>query len=177
MTIELETPIQLQEEQEALPTLEHGVIGSRLNRYLEAFVDEHSLGVVCTAQTDYRFVGTPPIRYPDLSFISAERLPDNLRINANFAPDLAVEIVSKGDDNYEIEEKVIQYLKSYVRLIWIVHPVSQTVQVYRLKDGLKSEILIGDEELDGEDVIPGFKLKVKKLFEFPNKKPTIVNPQ
>ncbi len=50
----------------------------------------------------------------------------------------------------------------------MIHPVIQSVDVYRLKDGTKLQRLLIDDELDGEDVIKGFKLKAKRLFDLPN---------
>lgn len=44
----------------------------------------------------------------------------------------------------------------------------QAVDVYRLQNGLKLQRLLVEDELDGEDVIPGFRLKVSRLFQFPN---------
>jgi Uma2 family endonuclease len=81
---------------------------------------------------------------------------------------LAVEVLSIGDAVAEIDKKVLQYQKSGVRLVWVIHPIIQAIDVYRLKDGLKLHRLLIDDELDGEEVIKGFKLKVKRLFELPN---------
>ena len=158
------TEIELQAEEGLdLASLEHGKIGMRLGRYLDIYVDEHKLGLVFNAQTTFRMVGMPPTRYPDLSFVSTERLPSDLRVEANFAPDLAVEILSKSDTQFDVEEKVLQYLQSGVRLVWVVRPVVQAVDVYR--SGAHYPDIIGiDGELDGEEVIPGFKLKVSALF-------------
>jgi Uma2 family endonuclease len=58
------------EELEEMPSLEHGAIGIRLGRYLDACVEENGLGLVCNSQTTYRFVGDKPTRLPDLSFVS-----------------------------------------------------------------------------------------------------------
>jgi Uma2 family endonuclease len=89
-------------------------------------------------------------------------------LNADFAPDLAVEVLSRGDDVSDIDRKVMQYQRSGVRLVWVIHPVIQAIDVYRLKDGLKLQRLLIDDELDGEDVIPGFRLAVQRLFDLPN---------
>lgn len=156
------------EELEFMPSLEHGAIGIRLGRYLDAYVEEQGLGLVCNSQTTYKFVGQKPNRLPDLSFVRRERLPARIDQNANFAPDLAVEVLSKGDDVSEVDKKIFQYQRSQVKLVWIIHPVIQAVDIYRLKDGLKLQRLLVEDELDGEDVIPGFHLKVARLFEFPN---------
>jgi Uma2 family endonuclease len=156
------------EELQAVPSLEQGAIGIRLGRYLDAYVDEHGLGLVCNSQTTYKFVGQKPNRLPDLSFVNRDRLPQRIDQNADFAPDLAVEVLSKGDDVSEVDRKILQYQRSGVRLVWIIHPVIRVIDVYRLKDGLKLQRLLIDDELDGEDVIPGFKVSVSRLFEFPN---------
>lgn len=153
------------EEQDFTASLEHGAIVSRLNRYLDAYVAEHNLGRVFMAQTTFRFKGMLPTRYPDITFLTRERLPGTLRMEADFAPDLAVEVISKNDTDFEIDERVIQYQLSGVRLIWVIHPVTQTIAVYRLSNGVKAQILIDEDEVSGEDVIPGFKLQVKKVFE------------
>ena len=51
-----------------------------------------------------------------------------------------------------------------MRLIWVIHPFSQTVAVYKLATGLIPQIIGPEGELDGAEVIPGFKLAVKALF-------------
>lgn len=151
-----------------MPSLEHGAIGIRLGRYLDACVEENSLGLVCNSQTTFRFIGDKPTRLPDLSFVSRDRLPQRIDQNADFSPDLIVEVLSKGDDVSEIDKKILQYQRSGVRLIWVIHPVIQAIDVYRLQDGLKLQRLLIDDELDGEDVVPGFRLKISRLFDFPN---------
>lgn len=152
-------------EQEDMASLEHGAIGTTLISYLFNHVRPNKLGRVFDAQTTFRFVGKKSNRQPDVSFVSSARLPKNFRADADFAPDLAVEIVSKNDKIFENDSKILQYQRSGVKLVWIIDPITKAVDVYRLKTGLKSERLIGDDELSGEDVIPGFKLKVNSLFE------------
>jgi Uma2 family endonuclease len=80
------------EQAEVMPSLEHGAIGIRLGRHLDAYVEEQGLGLVCNSQTTYKFVGKKPNRLPDLSFVTKARLPQRINQNANFAPDLAVEV-------------------------------------------------------------------------------------
>ncbi|HKC73142.1 MAG TPA: Uma2 family endonuclease [Chloroflexota bacterium] len=146
-----------------MPNLEHGAIGARLARYLDAYVDEHKLGRVFTSQTTFTFVGTPPTRYPDLSFVKQARLPQRLRTVADFAPDLAVEVISENDAVNDVEEKVLQYHQSGVQLVWVIKPVFQTVEVYEL--GKKPRLLTTDDVLTGDPVLPGFTLPVSTLFD------------
>lgn len=59
----------------------------------------------------------------------------------------------------------MQYQEAGVKLIWVVRPASQTVEVFRLSAGLRSQRLTVEDELEGEEVLAGFKLSLKTLFE------------
>ncbi|MEI6046799.1 MAG: Uma2 family endonuclease [Chloroflexota bacterium] len=160
----------LESENEDMPTFEHGMICSRLNLYLGGYALSHKLGEVVDSSVEYRFLEGKqkrPSRYPDVSFIQQERLPKNIRSYPEIAPDLAVEVASPTDRDYDIESRVKEYQKVKVKLVWVIHPYSQTISVYRLTNGLKAQNYVGDEELEGEDVLPGFKLKVSDIFNYP----------
>ena len=47
-------------------------------------------------------------------------------------------------------------------LIWVIYPKSRTAIVYR-NDGTVS-YLHENEELSGEDIIPGFRCSLKEIF-------------
>jgi Uma2 family endonuclease len=152
------------EETQELASLEHGVIGMNLAGNLFKYVQEKQLGKVINSQTTYKVGSLPPKREPDVWFISTARMPTNLRITPEFAPEFAAEVLSETDSVFDLEIKVNQYLQAGVKLVWIIHPVSRTVTVWHPNDK-KPSVLGIDDELDGETVIPGFKLKVKNLFE------------
>ena len=158
--------MELESEQgeEAIGSLESGAIGSTLIIYLNQYVRANKLGRVFESRTTFKFKGKKPNRQPDVAFVATNRLPTNWRQEADFAPDFAAEVVSKNDKAFEIEAKAKQYQKSKVRLIWIIHPYSKTIYIYRLATGLVPQVIGPNKELDGEDVVPGFKLKVNELF-------------
>ena len=156
---------QPEEDLKKMATGRHSGISARLIRYLGPFVDDNNSGYTLDSSALYNFHDNQSKRQPDVSFISLERLPELPDEELTIAPDLAVEVVSKNDTVYEVESKVKQYQQAGVKLIWIIHPASQTVDVYHLASGLKPQSFIGDEELDGEEVVQGFKLAVKKLFK------------
>ena len=79
------------------------------------------------------------------------------------APDLAIEIVSPTDKHYDITEKVLAYLKSGTRLVWVIDPIMKTVLVYRSETDFT--LLNCEDTLSGEDVVPGFSCPVVALFE------------
>ncbi|HZT81879.1 MAG TPA: Uma2 family endonuclease, partial [Gemmataceae bacterium] len=77
-------------------------------------------------------------------------------------PDLAVEVVSPNDLACEVEEKLLEYLNANVPLVWVVYPQSRTVHVYH-PDGL-GRLLREQDELTGENILPGFRFPVRDLF-------------
>jgi Uma2 family endonuclease len=79
-----------------------------------------------------------------------------------FAPDLAVEVVSQHDTAAEVQEKVDLYLNAGTRLVWLFYPSVEQVLVHRADR--TSTTILQDGFLDGEDVLPGFKIAVADLF-------------
>jgi Uma2 family endonuclease len=79
------------------------------------------------------------------------------------APDLAVEVVSPNDRANDVQEKVGEYLAAGTRLVWVLWPRSRSVSVHAGR-GVTHE-LGPDEELDGGEVLPGFRVRVANLFE------------
>ena len=46
------------------------------------------------------------------------------------APDLAVEVLSAGNTNREMERKLDDYFAAGVQLAWFIEPMSQRITVY-----------------------------------------------
>ena len=75
-----------------------------------------------------------------------------------------MEILSPSNRPGEVHAKVADYLAAGTRLAWIVAPGARRVTVYRSL--LDPRVLYADQELEGEDVVPGFAMAIKELFEF-----------
>ncbi len=105
------------------------------------------------------------VRGADAMFYSNERVEELGDITGflRLAPDLAVEVMSPGDTYTEVEEKVAEYFNAGVRLIWIIIPKTQSIHVYRPRN--EALRLRREDKLTGEDVLPGFEIKVAELFE------------
>ena len=142
-------------------------VESEILRHLGNYVVEHKLGLVFTATNQYRCFPWKPnmIRKPDASFIRRERLALEQIHAAGFctvAPDLAVEVVSTHDLAAELIDKISIYLRAGVSLIWVIDPMTRVAQVHRL--GGASRFLLEEDELDGEDLLPGFRVRLGALF-------------
>jgi Uma2 family endonuclease len=147
----------------------HGSLALWLGRIVGDHVDEHELGAVTAAETGFILYKNPEpggkdtVRAPDVGFIAAGRVPDDLPDGfVPFVPDLAIEVVSPNDEEKEISQKVAEYLKYGTRLVWVMYSDSQEVKVHA--PGQKPRTLKIGDELDGGDVLPGFKLPVRDIF-------------
>jgi Uma2 family endonuclease len=131
---------------------------------LGAFLNRHDLGAVVGPDGMMRlFPGL--VRIPDVAFISWKRYPKKTRKRGQIpsvAPDLVVEVLSKGNTRREMARKLDEYFRAGVRLIWYVDPKSRTVRVYTDRD--HSVVLNEDQYLDGGDVLPGFTLSIRDWF-------------
>ena len=73
-------------------------------------------------------------------------------------PTCAVEVLSPNDRDDEVEEKVQLWLAAGSQVVWVVDPEARTVVVHRL--GAEPVTLREDQEIDGGEVIPGFRCRV-----------------
>ena len=136
-----------------------------LAAHLLTFVRQHNLGRILGADAAMRlFPGR--IRYPDVAFISWDRYPKGKRKRGEIpdvAPDLVVEVLSKGNTRAEMARKLEDYSRSGVRLVWYVDSKKRTVQVFTAAD--QSVTLGDDDTVDGGDVLPGFALAIRDWFD------------
>ena len=77
-------------------------------------------------------------------------------------PDLAVEVVSQRNTADEVAGKIDEYFHAGVRQVWVVYPVTSKVQVY--ESPTRVQILQLGDELQGDPLIPGFRLPLSVLF-------------
>ncbi len=145
------------------PGTRHGQLVIRLGRHLDIFVEDNELGIVTTEtgyfSQDYRFI----MLAPDVAFVSRARQPDSDPDKwMPVMPDLAVEIHSPTNTYKELREKAEIYLRHGSKLVWIIMPAKQSVEIHRPQRSV--ETLGFGDSLSGEDVLPGFELALRRLF-------------
>jgi Uma2 family endonuclease len=105
-------------------------------------------------------------RAPDFAFYRHDQFPDGQMPEGQVPwmyPDLAVEILSPSNSKREMAKKRREYFAAGTRLVWEVDLAARTVVVYREPNaGVK---LKSTDTLDGEEVLPGFKLPIAKWFK------------
>lgn len=129
------------------------------------FVRPRGLGWVTGADGSYIILTDPDtVVVPDAAFVRWDRLPGR-RVPDGFIPvppDLAVEVISPTDRPGDIAKKQDLYRRAGVPLVWWVDPKRQTVAVYR--DGVLAGEFGEGDEVDGGDVLPGFRVAVAEIF-------------
>ncbi len=143
----------------------HGRITSTITQRLHTYVEARKLGIVLTGEPGFVLARQPDIvRAPDVAFVRISRVtaagePDGFWEGA---PDLAVEVMSPHDTVYEVEEKVEDWISLGCSMVVVVSDRKRTVTVHR--PAQSPRILRGTEVLDGEDVVPGFRLPLAEIF-------------
>ena len=71
--------------------------------------------------------------------------------------------MSPTDSLKETQDKMKEYMDNQVRLGWLMNRKSRRVEIYR--QGKPVEFLSNPSQLSGEDVLPGFVLYLRMIWE------------
>ena len=146
--------------------LEHGEIAANLIILIGGFVKAGRLGRVVGTDVGIWLDRNPDtVREPDVAFISAEKLPLDVRVRgySEVVPDLVVEIISPNDRPVAVNDKAQMWLRYGVRLVLLVDPETRTV-VALPADG-PPQTLTEDDTLNLDPALPGFTCPVRDIFE------------
>jgi Uma2 family endonuclease len=151
---------------------EHGRLAAEIAHRIASHIEVHGPAGAVYSEAGY-VLGLPHdrdrMRAPDVSFISQAMLAAHGGEPANaffrIAPDLIVEVESRGTRKRPLQQRIEDFLAAGVKLLWVVHPATHSITVYH-GDG-SARLVRGDEALDGEDVLPGFSLPLPRLFGRP----------
>jgi Uma2 family endonuclease len=141
-------------------------IAMELVSFLKPYSRDTLPGVVNGPEAGYQIFPRDPgrVRFPDVSFTRRDRLPGGkaARGYSRVVPDLVVEVVSPNDTYNDLDAKVRDFLDAGVPLIWVANPETRTILIHRA-DGTAARLGPGDT-LDGEGILPGFRVEVAKVF-------------
>ena len=150
----------------APPFFPHGRQANRIHLSLGHHVEAHGLGEAFASEIGFRLTTDPDtVRAPDVAFLSREQLQAAGSVPGYFpgSPVLVVEVISPNDRYTEVDEKVAEWLEHGAQLVFVVNPRRRTVAVHRADGSV--HILGPEDTLDGEDVVPGWSLAVRELFD------------
>ncbi|HEX8341801.1 MAG TPA: Uma2 family endonuclease [Tepidisphaeraceae bacterium] len=143
---------------------EESAIMIELGGIIRAFVKKRRLGIVTGADGMMRLFEAQ-VRIPDVAFVSKARLPGGTVPEhpvPELVPDLAVEILSESNTRREMSDKLGEYFRAGVRLVWYVNPKTRTIDVFTGVEQ-KTTLTVTDT-LSGGDVLPGLEVPVADVF-------------
>ncbi|MFN8421520.1 MAG: Uma2 family endonuclease [Anaerolineae bacterium] len=146
---------------EKMPSFTPSELATMLIFYLRLYLRDHPIGRL-SAPDDMYVMDDENSFIPNVGFISNERFgarPDRAVL---VPPDLAVEIKSPTDRLRAVRRKAERYLELGTRVVWLVVPETQTIEVYTADSDVIT--LAADNLLDGGTVLPGFSVKVSDIF-------------
>jgi len=149
-------------------------IAVRLIIALGSFVQRHNLGDVTGPDGEFDLTqpddATETALIPDVAFVLAGRLPaiDSAAADAipRIVPDLVAEVASPNQYRPEMAAKARLYLERGVRLVWVIWPGRQEVDVWipTTPDAPVMTLGVADN-LDGHDVLLGFTCPIVYLLK------------
>jgi Uma2 family endonuclease len=135
---------------------------------LSLYVESHNLGTVLIAPFQMKLGPDLPGREPDLLYVAPPRL-DRLKDTYMDGPaDMVIEIISKDSVERDRDEKFVEYEAAGVSEYWLIDPIREQADFYRLaEDDHYHPILPDDEGIYHSEVVAGFWLRVSWLWQEP----------
>lgn len=141
----------------------HGAVAGEIVGRLYVYLSAHPIGRVYIAEAGFRSGPDESLYCPDASYVSHERAAAmSLDEFVPFAPDIAIEVRSPDNTLRKLETKARHYLEHGARRVWILDPRDKTARVRR--PDAPPRTLRADELLTGDEVLPGFEVRVGELF-------------
>jgi Uma2 family endonuclease len=152
-------------EAKVSPQKKHSLLTARFLERLNDWAEPARLGYAfpelrCT------FAGRSII--PDVAFLLREHIEideEDEPINETWCPpDLHIEIISPEQTVKKAREKLIHSTGSGCPLGWLIHPEKKLKTIDVFRPGRPPERMAPDAVLEGEPVLPGFRLPVAEVF-------------
>ena len=106
---------------------------------------------------------------PDVAYLSREALDELGAAGAELpqrAPEIAVEVISKGDSIRRLARKIDVYLSAGTRVLFVVDPPRRTVVAHsRSEDGENVTLTFGPGETVTHPSVPGFAYAIDSMFD------------
>lgn len=84
--------------------------------------------------------------------------------HAGVPPDVAVEVYSRSNRPSEMFEKVGEYLRAGVLLVWVLYPKRRSLAIYR-PDHPEPVVLSEQDAIENLPELPGFRCAVAEFFD------------
>ena len=147
----------------AAPSWIHQQVVGNLHLLLRAWVDPRSLGQIALAPVDILLSDSSAVQ-PDLVYASTPNLTKIRSGRYHGAPDLAVEVLSPTNREYDTVTKLFRYAQSGVREYWLIDPTYRTAQILSLIDGIYAPQKANEQGHYASIVLPGLMIDPEAIF-------------
>lgn len=141
------------------------LLASSLANRLGEHVRKLALGWVA-CEVLYWFSDDLPQRRPDVSFVPYSKWPKSKPIPPGAAwsvkPDLAVDVIGPSESMLEALDKMREYFAAGIARVWLI--LSDAGEIYVYTSPKDVHVLLRDDVLEANDIIPGFRLPLVELF-------------
>ena len=149
------------------PGLTHQIVSDNLVVLLRNFLKLNPIGIAVS--TPGLVLGEYSGVIPDIVYFSnvtRQRVVSGERLTS--APDLVIEILSKGAENTRRDRVVKRrlYAKHRVPEYWIIDCARHAIELYRLEgESLEPAITFEADDEFSTNALPGFSCRVSEIFE------------
>lgn len=144
----------------------HSAIVARIAILLGVWAKRSKRGRVLTSEAGVITQRMPDtVRGVDVLYISYRRVPKGKEPTGflKTPPELAVEVIGKGQGWGKMVEKAGEYFALGVDRVWLVDPKRRTVHI--LEPNAEPIRLTMADTITDRKILPGFKCKVSEFFE------------
>ncbi len=150
------------------PNLKHQAASGNLHLMIGVWLETHPLGRIFYAPFDVVF-STFDVVEPDLLYMSHARAAEVLTAaNVQGAPEIVIEIASKGTRRRDETIKRRLYERSGVSEYWIVDPAIDVVRMYRREGdtfGRVCELSREAGDVLTTRLLPGLEMPLARIFK------------
>lgn len=141
---------------------QHGIVCANIAFEIKNYLEQNPVGRCFGAGTGFFLEKTGLITL-DAAFVRNDRFAEGVGLGEmRGAPDVAIIVIAPTDKFDEIEAHAQALMNAGSRHVWLIRPRVRMVTVHHAKTDLA---ITGESEaLTAEDVMPGFRLEVKRLF-------------
>lgn len=143
----------------------HGRIVVNVATLLQIWCRQTGLGRVLGGEVGLVVEKEPgTVRGADVAYFSYERLPAQIKPEgfSVVPPNLAVEVVGKGQGWRQMVEKAGEYLQMGVDRVWILDPRTRRIHIFQSE--AEPNALGSGQTLSDDLILPGFSCPVDELF-------------
>ncbi len=145
-----------------VPGLRSSGIATRITVEIGIYLKTNKIGRLYGSDATFTTINQNE-RMADVAFVSNEKLREGEPVTkADFAPDLAVEVISPSDKQEYVTKKINEYLQSGVKEVWRVEPEIETVTVYKSLTNVK--VFTKNDVLTTQEILPGLSLPLNEIF-------------